>query len=179
MSGMPPSRLWMMRAAFALLVLTILFFHLLPLQTATGGLIWPDLILTFALAWSVRRPQYVPAVLLAAMFLLTDLLLQRPPGLWAVLALIACEQIKLQSRSLRDASLTTELASVTAWIVGIGLGYRIILAILMVDMPPIGPALIQIAVTVVAYPLVMGITHGLMGVRKATPNDIGGKGARS
>lgn len=179
MSELAPSRLWIKRAAFALLVLMILFFHLLPLQTATGGLIWPDLILTFALAWSVRRPKYVPAVLLAAMFLLSDLLLQRPPGLWAVLALIACERIKLQSRSLRDASLATELASVTAWIIGIGLAYRIILAILMVEMPPIGPALIQIAITVAAYPLVMGITHAFMGVRKATPNDIGGKGARS
>lgn len=178
MSELAPSRLWMKRAGFALLVLTILFFHLLPLQTAAGGLIWPDLILAFALAWSVRRPQYVPSVLLAGMFLLTDLLLQRPPGLWAMLALIACERIKLQSRNLRDASLASELASVTAWIVGIGLAYRIILALLLVEMPPIGPALIQIAVTVAAYPVVLGITHTIMGVRKATPNDIGRKGAR-
>ena len=179
MNDLTPSRLWMMRGAFALLILTILFFHLLPLQTATGGLIWPDLILTFALGWSVRRPEYVPAVLLAAAFLLADLLLQRPPGLWALLALIACERVKLQSRSLRDASLATELASVTAWIIGIGISYRIILAILLVEMPPIGPALIQIAVTVLAYPLVLGITHTVMGVRKAAPNDIGGKGVRS
>lgn len=179
MSELTPSRLWVMRLAFALLVLTLLFFHLLPLQTATGGWIWPDLILTFALAWSVRRPKYVPAVLLAGAFLLADLLLQRPPGLWAMLALVACERIKLQSLSLRDASLATELASVTAWIVGIGLSYRIILALLLVDMPPIGPALIQIAVTVAAYPLVMGITHTFMGVRKATPNDMGNKRARA
>jgi rod shape-determining protein MreD len=179
MTDLTPSRLWMMRAAFALLILVILFFHLLPLQTATGGLIWPDLILTFALAWSVRRPEYVPAVLLAALFLLSDLLLQRPPGLWAMLALIACERIKLQSRSLRDASLATEIVSVTAWIIGIGLIYRIILAITMVDMPSIIPWLIQIGATVLAYPLVLGITHVLMGVRKAAPNDFGGKGARS
>lgn len=178
MNELSASRLWMMRAAFALVVISILFFHLLPLQTAAGGLIWPDLILAFALAWSVRRPQYVPAVLLAALFLLADLLLQRPPGLWAALALIACERIKQQSRMLRDASLATELASVAAWIIGIGLAYRIILALLFVDMPPVGPALIQIAVTVAAYPLVIGFTHAIMGVRKATPNDIGNKGAR-
>jgi rod shape-determining protein MreD len=179
MSGSTAPRLWMMRMGFALLVLTILFFHLLPLQTATGGLIWPDLILAFALAWSVRRPEFVPAVLLAGAFLLADLLLQRPPGLWALLALIACERVKAQSRTLRDASLATELASVTLWIIGVGLGYRIVLALLLVDMPPIGPALIQIAVTVLAYPLVIGLTHTLMGVRKAAANDIGGKGARS
>ena len=83
------SRLWTMRLAFAFLVLAILFFRLLPLQTDVGGLIWPDFVLGFALAWSVRRPEFVPAVLLAGVFLLSDLLLQRPPGLWAVLALIA------------------------------------------------------------------------------------------
>jgi len=174
-----PSRVWMMRARFALLSVTILFFHLLPLQTAAGGLIWPDLILSFALAWSFRRPEYVPATLLAAIFLLADLLLQRPPGLWAMLALIACENIKVQSRSLRDAGLVPELVSIAAWIVGIGLGYRLVLALLLVELPSVGPALIQIAVTVLAYPLVVAVTHGLMRVRKGTASDIDDKGARS
>ncbi len=36
--------------------------------------IWiaPDLLIAFALAWSVRRPDYVPALLLAVAFLLTE-----------------------------------------------------------------------------------------------------------
>ncbi|MEO0503273.1 MAG: rod shape-determining protein MreD, partial [Pseudomonadota bacterium] len=92
MSELPPSRLWTMRIAFTARVMVILFFHMLPLQTATGGWIWPDFILAFALAWSVRRPDYVPLALLAGLFLLADLLLQRPPGLWAALALVACAQ---------------------------------------------------------------------------------------
>ncbi|MEO0401801.1 MAG: rod shape-determining protein MreD [Pseudomonadota bacterium] len=179
MSELTPSRLWSMRAAFTGLVMVILFFHLLPLQTAAGSWICPDFVLAFALAWSVRRPEYVPTLLLALAFLLTDLLLQRPPGLWALLALIACEQLKLQSRSLRDATLVTEMMSAAAWIVGIGLAYRIVLAILLVDVPPFGLDVIQIAVTVLAYPAVVAITHIFMGVRKATPNDIGGKGVRS
>jgi len=96
-----------------------------------------------------------------------------------MLALIACEQIKVQSRRLRDAGLGTELASIAAWIVGIGLGYRLVLALLLVELPSIGPALIQIAVTVLAYPLVIATTHGLMRVRKGTASDIDGKGGRS
>ncbi len=178
MSDLATSRLWTMRIAFALLVLTILFFHLLPLQTATGGLIWPDLVLCFALAWSVRRPDYVPAVLLALTFLLCDLLLQRPPGLWAVLALIACEQIKVQGRGLRDATLLAEVVSVAIWIVGVALAYRLILAILLVDAPPLGPMLIQVIATVLAYPMVVAVTHGVLGVRKAAPDATGGTGLR-
>ncbi|GGX42394.1 hypothetical protein GCM10007385_07550 [Tateyamaria omphalii] len=173
------SHLWAMRVWFMVLVTTILFFHLLPLQTATDGLIWPDFLLAFALAWSVRRPEYVPATLLALTFLMADLLLQRPPGLWALLALIACEQMKLQSRSLRDASLATELVSAVLWIVGIGIAYRLALAIFLVEVPQLGPALIQIVMTAVAYPAVVAVTHLLMGVRKPTPGDIDGKGVRS
>lgn len=80
MSESAASHLWAMRVWFVVLVTTILFFHLLPLQTATGGLIWPDFLLAFALSWSVRRPEYVPSTLLAVAFLMADLLLQRPPG---------------------------------------------------------------------------------------------------
>lgn len=175
----PSSRLWSMRIAFMTLVLAILFFHLLPLQTATGGLIWPDLLLAFALAWSVRRPEYVPATLLALAFLMADLLLQRPPGLWALLALIACERMKVQSRSLRDASLAAELVSAVLWIVGIGVVYRLVLAILLIEVPQLVPALVQLVVTVLAYPVVVAITHMVMGVRKPAPGDIDGKGVRS
>ena len=179
MSDLAPSRLWTMRIAFVVLVVVILFFHMLPLQTATGGWIWPDLILAFALAWSVRRPDYVPLGLLAGCFLLADLLLQRPPGLWAVLTLVACARLQLQARSLRDASLAAEFMSAAAWIVGVGLGYRLVLAVLLVDMPSLAPALLQIVITVMAYPMVAIITHTLMGVRKATPHDLGSSGVRT
>lgn len=179
MSEHNAARPWTMRIAFLALVVVILFFHMLPLQTATGGWIWPDLILAFALAWSVRRPDFVPVVLLAGCFLLADLLLQRPPGLWAVLALVACAQMQHQSRTLRDASLATELMSAAAWIVGVGLGYRIILAILLVETPSLAPALLQIVMTVIAYPVVVAITHVLMGVRKSTPHDLGSTGVRT
>ena len=179
MSELNPARPWTMRIAFAALIVVILFFHMLPLQTATGGWIWPDFILAFALAWSVRRPDYVPLALLALLFLLADLLLQRPPGLWAALALVACSQMQQQARSLRDASLATELMSAAAWIVGVGIGYRIVLAVLLVDMPSLAPALLQIVITVMAYPVVVGITHALMGVRKSTPHDMGSAGVRT
>ena len=62
-------------------------FLLLPLQTTPRSLAGPDLLLAFAVAWCLRRPEFVPPLALALAFLLADLLLQRPPGLWALLAL--------------------------------------------------------------------------------------------
>ncbi len=105
MNELSPFRLWLMRAAFLLLVVAVLFFHLLPLETSPRRWAAPDLILGFACAWCLRRPEYVPAVSLAALFLLTDLLFQRPPGLWATLALIGCEYLKTSGRSLREFEL--------------------------------------------------------------------------
>ncbi|MFC6585378.1 hypothetical protein [Sulfitobacter aestuariivivens] len=80
MNDQSPTRLWLMRAAFFVLALVILFFHLLPLETTPRRWAGPDVLLAFACAWCLRRPEYVPSVILALAFLLADLLLQRPPA---------------------------------------------------------------------------------------------------
>ena len=172
MTDATSSNLWGMRMGFIALIFTVLFFHLLPLQTVAGGLIWPDFILAFSIAWSVRRPDYVPLTLLAILFLLADLLLQRPPGLWAVLALIACAKMQNRVSDIRDATLASEFLSVALWMTCVGLGYRIVLTIFLVDMPALGPALLQIVATILAYPVVVIITHGVMRVRKSLPGDF-------
>lgn len=174
-----PARLWKMRAAFGLLTLCILFVHLLPLKTSAptqwAGL---DLLMVFAMAWSVRRPDYVPLLMLALLFLLADLLLQRPPGLWAALMLMACERLRGQAHILRDAGAATEYLNVSALIVGIYLLNRLVLGLVIVDLPPLGLYLLQMIATLAAYPFAVFITHALMGVRKLAPSDgrIGGPG---
>ena len=72
----------------------------------------------------------------------------------------------------------TASASAAAWIVGVGIAYRIALAIFLIDAPALIPSVIQITVTVLAYPLVMAVTHALMGVRKLAPGDFDSTGAR-
>ena len=132
--------------------------------------------MVFALAWSVRRPDYVPVVLLAALFLLADLLLQRPPGLWALLLLLACEWLKSQSTSLRDAGVPTEYFKVSVMIVGIYVLNRVILGLMLIDLPPLGLYLLQMVVTLAAYPFAVFVTHVFMGVRKTAAGDIGAGG---
>lgn len=178
MSELPQTRLWTMRIGFALLVCVILFFHLLPLETTPRRWVGPDLLLAFACAWSLRRPEYVPVLALALLFLLADLLLQRPPGLWAMVALIGCESLKRRARGLRDTGFASEWLRVCIVIAGIALLYRLILIITLVDLPPFGLTVFEAVMTMLFYPLVVATTHGLMGVRKATPGDLDGAGAR-
>lgn len=178
MNEQSPAKLWLMRAAFVLLMLMILFFQLLPLDTTPRGWAGPDLVLCFSLAWALRRPEYVPVVILAGVFLLADLLLQRPPGLWALLALVGCENLKLRGRTLRDATFPAEWVSVAIVIIAIQIGYRLGLAITFVPTPPWGLSLFELGMTILCYPLVAGITYWLMGVRKAAPGELDAFGQR-
>ena len=82
---MTSSRTWPMRAAFVALSLALIFVHLLPLETVPRKWAPPDILLAFAFAWVLRRPDYVPALLVAGVFLMADLLLQRPPPRRALL----------------------------------------------------------------------------------------------
>lgn len=139
----------------------------------------PDLLICFAFAWSLRRPDYVPALLLAVVFLVTDLLLQRPPGLWAVLALLACENLKMRGRTLRDSTFGAEWVTVTLLLAGILLANRIVLSVMLVPPPTLGLSLLELGMTILAYPVVVLVTQTLMGVRKAAPGDLDAAGPRA
>lgn len=148
-------------------------------QGRTRFWIAPDLLICFALAWSLRRPEYVPAVSLALVFLIADLLLQRPPGLWAALALMACENLKMRGRTLRDGTFGGEWVAVTMLLVGILLANRIVLSVLMIPPPQLGLSLLQLAATILIYPGVVAVTHVVMRVRKSAPGDLDALGQRA
>ena len=78
-------RVWSFRFLYVASCAAIMFFHLLPLQTSPGRWGAPDFLSALTYAWVLRRPEYVPALLIAAMMLLADMLFMRPPGLQAAL----------------------------------------------------------------------------------------------
>ncbi|AYE85149.1 MULTISPECIES: rod shape-determining protein MreD [Sulfitobacter] len=178
MTDLSRSRLWVMRLSFVALALVILFFHLLPLETTPRPWAGPDLLLGFACAWGLRRPEYVPALFLALVFLLADLLLQRPPGLWAVLALIGVENLKSRGRQLRDASFAAEWLTVVVILTMVIFANRILLSLALVPTPAMTLNLTELALTALAYPLIVAVTHGIMGVRKTAPGDLDALGKR-
>jgi len=101
-----------MRAVFPVLALLNIFFHLLPLDTIPRQWAPPDLLVAAALAWSVRRPDYIPTAILALTLLLADLMFQRPPGLMAMLVLLGSEFLKPRALTHRDTGFVAEWISV-------------------------------------------------------------------
>lgn len=179
MSELTQTRLWSMRLTFGVVVCVILFFLLLPLETTPRKWVGPDLILGFACAWAIRRPDYVPSLLLAALFLLADLMLQRPPGLWAAIALLGCEQLKNRSRSLRDATFMNEWILVALVLSGIFLAYRIGLVVTFTNPPSLGLHIVELVMTILFYPLAAAVSHWILGVRKLAPGDLDTLGGRT
>ncbi|MGI3210671.1 rod shape-determining protein MreD [Roseovarius tibetensis] len=165
-------RAWLMRALYLALSAGIVFWQLLPISTVPPGWAGPELFLALTFAFAARRPDYLPIALVAVLALGMDLLLQRPPGLWAAITVLGVETIRNRASALRDLTFLSEWAAVTSTLVVMTLTYRIILTVFVVDQAPLGLSLMQLVSTVLVYPLVALVSHALLGVRKRVPGDI-------
>ena len=97
----------------------------------------------------------------------------------ALLALLACENMKTRGRTLRDSTFGAEWLAVSVWLIAILMLNRIVLSLLLVPPPQWSLSLFELAVTILTYPAVVFVTHALMGVRKSAPGDLDSMGNRS
>ncbi|MEY8827441.1 rod shape-determining protein MreD [Sedimentitalea sp. XS_ASV28] len=178
MSDMPLSHTWAMRLWFLVLCAVIIFFHLMPLETTPRNWAPPDLLIAFILAWALRRPDYVPALSVAAVILMADLLFQRPPGLMALLVVLGCEFLKSRANSHGETSFIVEWFNVCVVIAGITVLDRLILTMTLVDRAPLSLHLIQMVLTMAIYPLAAFVTQTLLGVRRPSPGNSDALGNR-
>ena len=165
------TRRWMYRALWSVLALAIMMVALLPLHPGPGRLPFPDVLLLMTLAWVLRRPDHVPALAVAAVFLAADFLYLRPPGLWAALAVLATELIRAREPGWRDLPFGAEWALIAGIMAAMTLANAGVLALLVVDQPPIGVLLLHLVLTVLIYPLAAGALAAL-GIRRSAPGDM-------
>ncbi|MBE0413598.1 rod shape-determining protein MreD [Yoonia sp.] len=169
---------WAKRLIFLALAFLIIIMQLVPLDMRPPRWAAPDLLLAFTLAWVARRPDCLPVAVVAGIFLLADLLFQRPPGLWAALVVILSETLRRRSREFRNMPLLLEWGTIAFGIVAITLANRVVLAIVMTPQAPLGLTLSQMVLTIAIYPLVVFVNHSLLGVRRLAPGAVDGKGHR-
>jgi rod shape-determining protein MreD len=172
------SRRWFYRGVFALVAAAILFVQVLPQTLVAGRWPGPDLILALALAWGLRRPDFLPPLLAGLVLLTADLLLQRPPGLWAALVVIALEVIRARNPLWRDLPFPAEWAVISVIMATITVAYWLVLALFMVDQADFGLYLIGLVATVLAYPPVVLVSSFVLGVRKPAPGAVDALGNR-
>ena len=166
------NRIWLGRLGFLTLALVIVFALLLPLDTLPRAWVGPDLLLLVTLVWVGRRPDHVPLPVVAGLFLLTDLLFLRPPGLWTALVVILTEVLRARARGLRGMPFLAEWVTVGIGVVAITVAWRFGHAIALVPQAPPLLAIIQTAMTILCYPLAAGLAYLAFGINRPAPGEV-------
>lgn len=172
------ARLWLYRGAFVGIAGLILFVRLLPIGGSAGSWPGPDLMLCLMLAWVTRRPDYLPALLIAAVVLFEDLMLMRPPGLWAAIVVLATEFLRARSALTRELGFLPEWFLIGVVMLSMLAGYRLILGLAFLDQPGFGYAFAQTAMSILSYPVVAGALQLALGLRKPLTGEVDAWGRR-
>lgn len=163
---------WAYCAGFAFLALLLTFGELLPLNTLPSTWVMPDVLLCVTFVCCIRRPQYVPMLIIAVVFFLQDLMLNRPPGLFAALTLMASEWVKRRSRRAEEFPFVKEYLYVALAIAVVLLGTRWGLGIVMLPMPKAFLTLSELLSTALFYPVVVLFAQVVLKVRRAGFGDL-------
>lgn len=155
-----------------------LFLGLLPISPSAWYLTAPQLTLAVILAWVLRRPEFVPPLLIVLLLLIFDFLRGAPPGLWTLLVLIALIALRSRLDDFREGLFLVEWGVVALVILSIFMIYRLTLGIFLLPQPGGTVSLLQALGTIVIYPLVTFLSERLFGVTRLSPSDIGRKGIR-
>ena len=169
---------WAARVSYLVLAFVLLAAPLLPLNTVPRAYGTPDILLAVTAAWSARRPDTLPALVVAGVFLLADFLFQRPPGLYVALVLMMTESLRRRSARLRKGAFVAEWTTVSAWIAAVGLANHLILAALMTPQAALRYTLVQIVLTVALYPVIAGVAHMALGLRRPAQGEVDALGHR-
>jgi rod shape-determining protein MreD len=186
---------WLHRLLFVAIAMILLFWRLLPLPLADASVcgpeqslclvrVWferlpgPDLLLCVIFAWTMRRPDYLPVVLIAGVVLLEDLLLMRPPGLWTALVLLASEFVRGRVALTRELNFAVEWLLVTGLMFGIVLLNRLVFAMVLLPQPGFGFALAQLVWSVLCYPVVVFLSRVVLDLHKPAMGEVDAYGRR-
>ncbi len=166
------SRRWAYRTLYVLVSIVVIGIGLLPLGDGTAGLPGPDLVIVIAFAWVLRRPEYVPPLLLALVVLLADAFALRPLGLWAGLVVVGAEFLRSRETLLRDLPFAAEWALVTIVLVALTLGYWAIQTVFLVIQPSLGQLLLRALASALVYPFVVAMSALVFGLRRVAPGEV-------
>lgn len=165
-------KIWAYRSGFVILAVLLTFGELLPLNTLPITWVMPDVLLCLTFACCIRRPKYVPMIIIAAVFLFQDLLLNRPPGLFAALALMSAEWLKRRSRRAEDFPFVSEYASVLLALIVIFLGFRWAHGLALLPMPQAFLTLSELLSTALLYPIIALLAQAVLKIRRPGIGDI-------
>jgi len=153
------------RLCYVGLVLLTLAISTTPELSASGLIMWPDLVYCITAAWLVRCPEHVPPWLLTTLFLLRDIILGLPPGLWTALVVLIGIALCLLHNWLKSQPYLLEWIVVSALFFCALFAMQCILLIAQLPISTLANLFRAMAMTALAYPLVSLFLHLVIRVR--------------
>jgi len=149
----------------------IVFVQLLPLSRGYAGFPAPDLLLGLTMAWVIRQPDHLPLGIIVILFLGADFLLQRPPGLWTALVVLAVEFLKSRVIKSREISWVVEWFTTSTVMVAVVLLNRAVLVIFVVPTSAFSLEALLMLFSVLIYPFIMLFLHFGLGLERTIKSD--------
>lgn len=153
-------------ALYLLAAFVLLLVRLMPIYPGATGWPGPDLLQALTLAWVLRRPDQLPALAIVLAVLVEDLVLMRPPGLWAAVMLLGSEAARNREARWREQGFMVEWMRVSVLMGVMMLAARLVQIVVMMPVPPLGMVLLQLIATIAAYPLTVLAARSLLGLRR-------------
>ena len=151
---------------------------MVPLNLLPSRFTAPDFILGASIAMVIRKASFLPYWLVGSIFLIADILLSRPMGLWAFIALVTVEVFRANRIIFRDMFFIAEWAIASFAIIAMFMAQQFLLTFSLANAFPIDGVLRQIGMTIAAYPVIVFIITNVFGIRKPSPAEINMLGSR-
>jgi rod shape-determining protein MreD len=162
-----PMQIFANRMLFLSLAIFGVLFLLVPVSLMPMGIIWPEITFMAALALVIRNPKYVPFWLVGFVFLISDFLLALPLGLGAFLAVLACDFLRRNRAAFLEMVFFGEWFGIALILFFAGLLRRILLVVTLAETVPWWAFGVQIGVSILLYPVVVGAITVIFKVSKA------------
>ncbi len=177
--GLIPKR-FLFGLVYTGLMCALMLVNIVPFEFWPRRFPGPDLMVAITFVWLLRRPNQVPAPLVAAVFLIADILLMRPLGLWAALMVISVEFLRSRRINIKERAFLAEWALAAGTLFATTVAYTVIVSIALFEWGPmpVDKAAIQAFSTVLAYPLVAATAKYVLGVTVLTAKDFHSSGEK-
>jgi len=158
-------RPWIYYVKYLLICFFILSFQLLPMRIVHQEVLWPNLMYLVTVGWLIRKPSYLPVILILFAHIISDIVLLKPLGLWSAISLIGYEFLRWRSLSQGRLKLGQELVLVTSVLILLTFLQIGVELIFKIESPPIEMILLQLTFTLLIYPVVIFMLHSILRVR--------------
>lgn len=156
----------------------VLFARLIPLDLMPGQIAPPDILFALLVGLLVRRPRAIPMVLVVGLFLVNDILLQQPLGLWTLVVFATSELVRSSRTEVREMLFLSEWI----WFAGLygaaSAAQLVLRIVLFIPRDPLTLVLPMIIFTIAVYPLAVLFLNLVFGVQKPVRRDFAGMPAR-